>query len=41
MERGLDYYKTDTNYHTLTVKKGSAKALEIIINKKEPQLATR
>jgi len=40
IERGLDYYKTDTNYHTLTVKKGSSKTPEVIINKKEPQLAS-
>ena len=39
IERGLDYYKTDTNYHTLTVKKGSAKTPEVTISKKEPQLA--
>ena len=40
MERGVDYYKTDTNYHTLTVKKGSSKTPEVVINKKEPQFAS-
>ncbi len=40
IERGLDYYKTDTNYHTLTVKKGNSKTPEVTINKKEPQLAS-
>lgn len=38
IERGMDYYKTDTNYATLTVKKGQAKDAEVTINKKEPQL---
>ncbi len=40
IERGLDYYKTDSNYHTLTVKKNNKKAAEVILNKKEYQLAT-
>jgi len=38
IERGVDYYKADTNYHTLTVKKGSSKIPEITIAKKELQL---
>lgn len=38
IERGLDYYKTDGSYHTLTVKKGQKKP-EITIHKKEPELA--
>ena len=38
IERGIDYYKTDDNYHTLTVKNGQKKP-EIIIHKKEPELA--
>ena len=40
IERGLDYYKTDSNYHTLTVKKGQTKTPQVIISKKEPQLAS-
>jgi len=39
--RGVNYFKTDTNYHTLTVKKGSKKEPEVTINKKETELATR
>lgn len=39
--RGTDYFKTDTNYHTLTVKKGSEKKPEVSISKKEVELATR
>lgn len=39
MERGMDYYKTDTNYHTLTVKKSHTKKNpDIILQKKEPEL---
>lgn len=38
IERGMDYYKTDSNYHTLTVKKGSKKP-EVVLNKKEDHLA--
>ena len=41
IERGWDYFKTDTNYHTLTVKKAGKKDSEIIINKKEAQLAAK
>ncbi len=40
MERGQDYYKSDSNYHTMTVKKGQAKAPQVIIHKKEPQLSS-
>ena len=39
IERGLDYYKVDSNYHTLTVEKGGSRAPEILINKKESALA--
>lgn len=38
LERGLDYYKTDSNYHSLMVKKGQKKP-EISLLKKEPELA--
>ena len=38
MERGMDYYKNDSTYHTLTVKKGNAKAPQVTIEKKEVQL---
>lgn len=41
IERGVDYYKTDTNYHTVTVKKGNSKAPEVTIQKKEPVLASK
>jgi len=37
IERGLDYYKLDTKYHTLTVKKGRTKSPEILLRKKEQQ----
>ncbi len=40
-ERGLDYYKTDSNYATVTVKKGNAKTPQVTINKKEPALALK
>ena len=39
IERGIDYYKTDSNYHTLTVKKSHEKSPEVSIQKKEPELA--
>ena len=39
IERGMDYYKTDSNYHTLTVKKGNKKMPEVTISKKEDQFA--
>ena len=35
IERGVDYYKTDSNYLTLSVKKNSKKASEVTISKKE------
>ena len=38
-ERGWDYYKSDSNYHTLTVKKTNKKEPEVVIHKKEAQLA--
>ena len=41
IERGIDYYKTDSNYHTLTVKRVHAKPAEVIINKKEPELVLK
>lgn len=39
IERGFDYFKSDTNYHTLTVKRNVRKATEVLLNKKEGQLA--
>ncbi len=41
LERGLDYYKTDSNYHTLTVKKSNAKPVHVALNKKEPEFALK
>jgi S-adenosylmethionine/arginine decarboxylase-like enzyme len=38
--RGTDYFKTDSNYHTLEVKK-TAKKEEVVVSKKETVLATR
>ena len=40
IERGKDYYKSDTNYHTLTVNKKKAKTPEIILSKKENTLVS-
>ncbi len=40
IERGLNYYKEDSTYHTMTVKKGK-KHPEVSIDKKEPQLALK
>jgi len=40
IERGQDYYKEDTNYHTITVKKGAARP-QVVISKKESALAAR
>ena len=40
IERGQDYYRTDTNYHTLIVKKKNTKSPEVIIDRKEPALAS-
>jgi len=39
IERGLDYYKSDSNYHTVTVKNLNSKTPEVKINKKEAELA--
>ncbi len=41
MERGVDYYTTDSNYHTLTVKRKNTKIDEVTVSKKEPELAVR
>lgn len=41
IERGVDYYTTDSNYHTLTVKRDETKLAEVIIHKKEVELAMR
>ena len=38
IERGMDYYKSDSTYHTVTIKKGNAKP-EVLLTKKEPELA--
>ena len=35
IERGQDYYKSDTNYHTVTVEKGETKSPQVTIRKKE------
>ena len=40
IERGFDYYKTDTNYHTMTVKKKDQSSPHVDIVRKEPQLIT-
>ena len=39
IERGVDYYKEESNYHTVTVKKGIKKEPEVTVQKKEAQLA--
>ena len=39
LERGMDYFKEDSTYHTLTVKKNGKKQSEVTLDKKEPQLA--
>ncbi len=41
IERGFDYFKTDTNYHTVTVKKGNSKAAQVTISKKELEPALK
>src|SRR5262249_1489532 len=41
IERGLDYYKTDSNYHTMTVKKTNPKDSQVVIQKKEPVLSSK
>jgi S-adenosylmethionine/arginine decarboxylase-like enzyme len=40
IERGMDYYKSDTNYHTVMVKKGSSKQPRVIIRRKERELVS-
>jgi len=40
IQRGLNYYKADTNYSTITVKKGNGKAPQVIISKKETELVS-
>ena len=39
IERGVDYYKEDSTYHTVTVKKANGKTPQVMINKKEPVLS--
>ncbi|MDO8580443.1 MAG: S-adenosylmethionine decarboxylase [Candidatus Omnitrophota bacterium] len=39
IERGADYYKLDTTYHTMTVEQGSLNAPDVVIRKKEKLLA--
>jgi S-adenosylmethionine decarboxylase len=41
IERGFDYYKTDSNYHSLTVKKVNTKPTQIVMNKKEAEFALK
>lgn len=41
MERGMDYFKSDSNYHTMNVKKTAGKAAQVEIHKKEPQLVSK
>ena len=39
IERGMDYYKSDTNYHTLTVEKDNSQtAAKVNIRKKVPEM---
>jgi len=40
IERGQDYYSTDSQYHTLTVKKGKGKTPKVTLEKKEVELAS-
>jgi len=40
IERGVDYYKSDTNYHTITVRQEEYKSPQVIINKKESDLVS-
>ena len=37
IERGFDYYKSDTNYHTMTVTGSTTDSPKIIVDKKETQ----
>ena len=41
IERGLDYYRLDTNYHTVTVTGNATDVPEIVVDKKEKQLVSR
>ena len=41
IERGMDYYKSDTNYHTTTIKKNNSKSPQITIGKKDYELAVK
>ena len=34
IQRGKDYYKTETNYHTLTVEKGISGSPQVLVQKK-------
>jgi S-adenosylmethionine/arginine decarboxylase-like enzyme len=34
IERGLDYYKADSTYHTITVKKGMTREPEVLLSRK-------
>ncbi len=38
IERGMDYYKTDTNYHTMTVEKSPTSDPKVVIHKKEAEV---
>ena len=40
IERGHDYFKADSNYHTMTVKKADHKQSEVVIHRKEPAVAS-
>ena len=40
LERGQDYYKADSNYATITVKKKGTSAPEVTLHKKEKVLVT-
>lgn len=41
IERGQDYYKTDSTYHRLTVDKSDAKRPDVRLEKKEAELVSR
>ena len=41
MERGMSYFKNDSTYHSLNVKKNTGKGAQVELRKKEPQLATK
>ena len=34
IERGVDYFKTDSNYHTLTVEKHDSREPEVLVSRK-------